>query len=345
MGYKLAGFNVIGGNDIDEKMAKVYQQNHRPRHFFHQDIRTLMNSNLPEELYQLDILDGSPPCSNFSMAGSREKDWGKKKKFREGQAEQVLDDLVYEQLRLAQKLRPKAIVIENVKGLTMGNAKAYVVEIYQRALHAGYYLSHYILNSSDFGVPQSRERIFFVGIRKDLAIGLTAPLRSRPEFRSLHQESSKKIDLQNINQVLTPLRFSATEPKVTFAQIAEAANLPEKKITNAKLLSLWHPCPAGKSLSTVHPNGSYFSYRKVDFNRPLPTVTATGNNLFHPTYPRTLTDTELLRASSWPTNYNFCGQNVNYVVGMSVPPVMMAHLASAIREQYLPKVNLNQLFN
>lgn len=77
----------------------------------------------PKELYNLDILDGSPPCSTFSLAGEREKNWGKSKKFREGQAYQVLDDLFFEFIKLAEKLKPKIIVAENVKGILMGNAK------------------------------------------------------------------------------------------------------------------------------------------------------------------------------------------------------------------------------
>lgn len=82
--------------------------------------------NLPAELYNLDILDGSPPCSTFSMAGQREENWGKNKKFREGQTSQVLDDLFFEFIDLAKILKPKIVIAENVKGLVMGNAKGYV---------------------------------------------------------------------------------------------------------------------------------------------------------------------------------------------------------------------------
>jgi DNA (cytosine-5)-methyltransferase 1 len=85
MGYKLAGFNHLGGVEIDTKIAKVYQLNHKPKHLFLEDIRHFVKrSDIPEELYNLDLLDGSPPCSSFSMAGNREKDWGKKKVFKEG---------------------------------------------------------------------------------------------------------------------------------------------------------------------------------------------------------------------------------------------------------------------
>lgn len=87
MGYKLAGFNVLGGVEIDPKMMKIYRQNHNPKHSFLmgvQDFKNIPNENLPKELFELDILDGSPPCSSFSMAGSREDAWGDKKNSERG---------------------------------------------------------------------------------------------------------------------------------------------------------------------------------------------------------------------------------------------------------------------
>ena len=84
MGYKRAGCNVIAANDIDPEMAWHYKKNINPKHYFLCPIKDLIGCDLPSELFGIDILDGSPPCSTFSMAGSREKAWGKKKHFREG---------------------------------------------------------------------------------------------------------------------------------------------------------------------------------------------------------------------------------------------------------------------
>ena len=118
MGYKLAGFDVIGHNDIDKKMIEVYKENHNPKFSFLESITTFAKrKDLPTELYNLDILDGSPPCSSFSMAGNREKDWGKEKVFREGTELQVLDTLFFDFIDLAKELQPKVVIAENVKGL------------------------------------------------------------------------------------------------------------------------------------------------------------------------------------------------------------------------------------
>lgn len=77
MGYKLAGFNHLGGVEIDKNMAEIYTKNHAPKYFYLEDIRDFnQREDLPKELFNLDILDGSPPCTSFSLAGKREKGWG-----------------------------------------------------------------------------------------------------------------------------------------------------------------------------------------------------------------------------------------------------------------------------
>lgn len=170
MGYKLAGFDVIGCNEIDPRMMGCYVENLHPLHHYLCDIRDFLKlESLPEELYHLDILDGSPPCSTFSMSGSREKAWGKKKKFREGQASQVLDTLFFDFISLAARLRPKVVVAENVKGLLLGNAIEYVRRIYGGFDAAGYYCRHFLVDAQNMGVPQRRVRVFFICIRKDIA--------------------------------------------------------------------------------------------------------------------------------------------------------------------------------
>lgn len=170
MGYKLAGFDVIECNEIDHRMMHIYCQNHNPKYSFLEPIQEFKNrEDLPDELYNLDVLDGSPPCSTFSIAGSREKSWGEMKRFREGQAEQVLDTLFFDFIDLAEKLQPKVVVAENVKGLLIGEAKSYVTRIYEAFDKAGYYCQHWLLDGQNMGVPQRRERVFFICLRKDLA--------------------------------------------------------------------------------------------------------------------------------------------------------------------------------
>ena len=170
MGYKLAGFDVIGCNEIDPRMNKVYVENHHPKFNYLEPIQEFkLRKDLPSELYSLDVLDGSPPCSSFSSSGNIGEDWGKEKKFREGQAMQVLDTLFFDFIDLANELQPKVVIAENVKGLLTGEAISYVRRIYDEFDKSGYYCQHILLNAQYMGVPQQRERVFFLCLRKDLA--------------------------------------------------------------------------------------------------------------------------------------------------------------------------------
>jgi len=213
MGYKLAGFDVIGCNEIDPRMMEVYKTNHNPIFSYLEAIQSFkMRQDLPDELYDLDILDGSPPCSSFSMVGNREKDWGKEKKFREGQTKQVLDNLFFDFIDLGKELQPKIIIAENVKGLILGEARGYVRRIYQTFQNAGYEvrIHPYLLDASNTGVPQRRERVFFVAIRKDLA-----------------KPFMEQVDMF---QIAPRLDLFFNEPKILFSAIDEGVLGKREKI-------------------------------------------------------------------------------------------------------------------
>lgn len=171
MGYKLAGYDVIGNCEINPDMMKLYKKNQHPKYTYLMDIRdfvSLPDEEIPEELKHLDILDGSPPCSVFSLAGVREDGWNVEKTFREGQAKQRLDDLFFFFLKAAEKLKPKVIVAENVKGLITGNARGWVNQIVKAFDDAGYRVQIFLFNAARMGVPQKRERVFFIAYRKDM---------------------------------------------------------------------------------------------------------------------------------------------------------------------------------
>lgn len=170
-GYKLAGYNHLGGVEIDKQIAPIYKLNHNPKYLYNEDIRDFrIRKDLPQELFELDILDGSPPCSVFSLAGKREEGWGIEKTFREGQAKQSLDDLFFEYIALAKRLQPKVVIAENVKGMLIGNAKIYCKKIKEAFIEAGYEVQLFLLNAATMGVPQKRERVFFYSKKKRFEI-------------------------------------------------------------------------------------------------------------------------------------------------------------------------------
>ena len=316
MGYKLAGYDVLGCNEIDEKMMRAYKKNHNPKYSYLEPIQDLkLRDDLPEELYNLDILDGSPPCSNFSVAGNREKDWGVKKKFREGQAEQVLDTLFFDFIDLAKKLQPKVVISENVKGMLIGNAIQYCTRVYEEFDAAGYYCQHWVLSGSDMGLPQSRVRVFFICLRKDLA----EPF--------LYQK--------NLFDMLPKLDLEFNEPEVPYSAIESPLREEKGKHIPAGILPFWEKIEPGRSCSDVHPKGHYFQELKLHPDKPVPTIRACSNSYYHYKDPRRLYDEEIMKAGSYPLDYELCGNQAIYLVGMSVPPIMMAKVAQEVYLQWL----------
>jgi DNA (cytosine-5)-methyltransferase 1 len=314
MGYKLAGFDVIGCNEIDPKMMAAYVANHSPKYSYLEPIQTFKDrSDLPAELFDLDILDGSPPCSSFSMAGNREQDWGKEKKFREGQAEQVLDTLFFDFIDLAKRLQPKVVIAENVKGLLLGNAIHYVRRIYEAFDKAGYECQHFLLDASKMGVPQRRERVFFVSIRKDLA-----------------GQFMERVDMFTERP---RLKMEFDELEIPFKDIMNM----NAGHSNGTLNKIWDITEQGKN----PPGDSFFSYAKCHLYRAIPTINGGGKqvttSLMHPILKRFLNDDELILAGSFPSDYKFSFR-AGYLISMSVPPVMTANVATEVYDQWLSKL-------
>lgn len=117
-------------------------------------------------------------CKGFSTAGVKEDGWGKEVKYSDNVYQQV-DDLFDEFCRMLGGFMPKVFTAENVSGLTKGASKGYFLEIMKTFDELGYYVRAPMLNSSWLGVPQSRERIIFMGVRKDIAHKLKLPRGSQ----------------------------------------------------------------------------------------------------------------------------------------------------------------------
>jgi len=283
MGYKLAGFNHLGGVEIDKKVAEVYRANHHPKYLFNEDIREFnKRTDLPDELYNLDILDGSPPCSTFSMAGSREKAWGKEKVFREGQAIQTLDDLVFVYCDTIIKLKPKVFILENVKGIIIGNAKSYSKKIVAKMTNAGYTVQVFCLNAASMGVPQTRERVFFIGYRNDLYFG------------KLKLEFNGTAILFGEIESLNKIRASEADVIASSKSNGFVINVSKNKVHN-----------------TILGSTRYLNEKKYLTN-----------------------NSELFLIGTFPTDYNFKELDNQYLISMSVPPVMTAQIAHQIYLQW-----------
>lgn len=310
MGYKLAGCEVVGCCEIDPKINEVYRKNHKPKHNFLMDIREfnrIPDDELPEELFNLDILDGSPPCTTFSMAGEREESWGKKKKFREGQTEQTLDDLSFVFIETVAKLQPKCVIMENVEGLLLGEAWSYVQDIYSHFEKAGYSVKHWLCKGEHMGIPQTRHRVFFVALRKD------------------------------VNFNLDKLDMSFNYAPVTYGMIKEGEGEPINTETQTYLLL---------SLATEDDKRIADVYKRIgEKERQFGTKIAWDHNILQTLtanleYLRGVEKTkistmDIIHAQTFPEDYDFNSSSWNdvaYICGMSVPPVMIKRIVTRLIE-------------
>ena len=303
MGYKLTGCDVLGCVEIDPKMNEVYVKNHKPKYNYLMDIREFNKiDDLPKELYNLDILDGSPPCTTFSMAGQREDSWGKKKKFREGQAEQTLDDLSFVFIETAKKLQPKVVIMENVEGLLLGKAWSYVQRIYKVFDDAGYNLKHYLLKGEKMGVPQKRHRVFFIAVRKDIPFDydkLNLYFDYEPIIYGIIKDGEG-----------TKLSFESE----TYKWLSKA-NYNDKKIEDTMI-------------RTEGIKNHMFNCKIIWEQDVMPTIPA--NTLFYRGKEKTgVSALDIIHAQTFPEDYEFSGKP-DYICGMSVPPVMIKRIVTRL---------------
>ena len=316
MGYKRAGCTIVAANDIDPEMAWHYKKNLNPPLYYLCPISDLITADLPPELFDLDILDGSPPCSTFSMAGSREKAWGKDKHFREGQTKQVLSDLFFDYLDLVDRLKPKVAIAENVKGMLTGNAKGYTKMVMARFKEMGYRPQVFLVNAADCGVPQKRERVFFCAVRDDIDV---PPLTFTPKHRWISAGESTS-DLRNLTD---------TERKET-APTQEALQFFKKTKQGSSFA-------AAKKIATGKANG--FGRVRNSKSAPSCTLTSNAGDFYHWDDCRKLTYREWKRLGSFPDDYHAKSDKIGkYMIGMSVPPKMAQAVAEAVISQWLRPV-------
>lgn len=316
-GYKMAGYEVIGCNEIDPRQMEIYKHNLNPKYSFLMDIRQFRElADLPQELFELDILDASFPCSLFSSANLKaDEKKGKEVKFREGQANQTLDDLAFETIKLVDRLRPKIVIFENVKGLLQEKNKWYVQQIYKQFENIGYKITRNLINCADLGVPQKRERVFFFAVRNDLNIPTSDIFGCEP---------------------LLELDFR--EQHITLGQIEQdhKGKPPTDFVKNLLLHYKDGDSSLGDIRERLEGKTTGFQSYIVKDSDVCNTLRAGSNDFIKIDHDGVnLSNFELLQIGSWSQDYDFKGQQVIYVLGMSVPPLAMYKISKEIKKQWL----------
>jgi len=310
MGYKLAGYDHMGGVEFTEHYSSVYKKNHNPKYFYLEDIRDFNKRiDLPKELYNLDLLDGSPPCAAFSTSGAKDKNWGKVKEY-EGKM-QVKDDLVFVYCDTIEKLMPKAFLLENVSGLAKGNARSYLKNIVNR-LSDNYKVSVFLLYAASMGIPQIRNRIFVIGHKKEFDLPV--------------------------------LQLNFNCPQIGFGFTKKYWQNGGIDISDYAIGKEWDNVKVGGN------SKRYFNLCKPSPDNPCFTITENSSkpsaaSVVHPFQKRKLNIDEVRMLCAFPKDYDFLEANPVSVMGRSVLPVMMANIANQINIQWLSKIKTNSIIN
>jgi DNA (cytosine-5)-methyltransferase 1 len=322
LGFEMAGFDLKWANEFIPEARETYRANHDGVILDGRDIREVKGSEILEAIGlsvgELDLFEGSPPCSSFSMAGSREKAWGKVKSYSD--SEQRADDLFFEYSRLIKEIQPKTFIAENVSGLVRGTALGYFREILRDLRANGYNVEAKLLDASWLGVPQARKRIIFIGVRNDLV----EKYKVAPAFPSpFAYQYSLEEALEGVT-VLEKYLDPDTGHDISLDRYA--------------IGSEWDKTPVGKA------SEKYFQLVKPDPSKPVGTITATigamsAASVVHPLEKRKFTLKELRLLSSFPADFILTGTYAQRCerIGRSVPPLMARAIGETIAKEILSK--------
>lgn len=316
LGYRMAGFEVRYANEFIEAARDTYAANMEPYTYLDgRDIRDVKGAEILEHCGgDVDLLDGSPPCSDFSTSGKREAGWGKVKEYSDGS--QRVDDLFFEFARLVREVQPKTFVAENVSGLVKGTAKGYFKWILRALRQSGYRVEARLLNAAWLGVPQARQRLIFVGVRKDQPFDPIHPLPLPYQYTI-----SDAIGLEDTE--IDP----ETGETITFREYG--------------LYTAWKRLKVGTGAQE-----SRFNLKRTTPDKPCLTILQTGGHpgaasVAHWEQPRKFTLAELRRLSAFPDDFILTGTYEQRYerIGRAVPPVMMYHVAKGIRDKLVEARN------
>lgn len=179
LGFEQAGFDVIWANEYDKEIWATYERNHKKTILDKRSIVDILSDEVPD----CDGIIGGPPCQSWSEAGSL-----RGIKDKRGQ-------LFFEFIRILADKKPKFFLAENVSGMLLPTHKEALENIKQMFQDVGYTLSFELLNVSDFGIPQDRKRVFFIGYRNDLGKEFIFPKTTTIENKKTLEETI--ADLQN----------------------------------------------------------------------------------------------------------------------------------------------------
>lgn len=300
LGYKWAGFHELLAIDWEAHAVECFKLNFPEVPVWHRDITKVTGQEILDfckiKQGELDVFDGSPPCQGFSTAGKREVNDSR-------------NDLFKHYCRLVSELKPKVFVMENVSGMAKGKMKGKFLEILKELKSLGYNVKCKQMNAMYYGVPQSRQRLIFIGVRKDL--------NKEPQFPI---PSNKVISVKEALKVegYQEYRHNYSKGKCSFSKCSFSK--PSLTIT--------------KTIPSAFHRGQFDKKHMNTMN----TITKTASARFvFDGYERLPTLEELLILCSFPTDWKMNGSfNQQWArLGNAVMPKFMQAIAENIKTNIL----------
>lgn len=308
LGYSMAGFRELLAVEWDDNAVETFRLNFPRIPVFHGDIVKLSVEEILKmtglEPMQLDVLDGSPPCQGFSTAGKRVMDDSRNSLFKE-------------YVRLLRGLRPKVFVMENVSGMVKGKMKLIFVKILRELKASGYKVSARLLNAMWFNVPQSRQRMIFIGVREDLGIEPSHPKAERKPW--------------TVREALTDCPDDDIRA-LSLTMISAAHEMTAGNFSGSNAERAFRKA-RGKTAGAM--NTKLLSWQRESCTLPKSVIAETG--IIHPDRERYLTIAEASRIASLPDQFLLVGDFKEKWarIGNSVPPLFMRAIANHIRQTIL----------
>ena len=359
-GYKLAGGDCLFVNEFQQVAVDTYLANWPNTPHICGDIKKVTGKQIMEmtglKVGELDIMDGSPPCPPFSMSGTKQKGWNKEK-VAYGMKQQNIEDLTWEMIRIAGEMKPKVIICENVKGLTMEYAKQHLDRMVTDFEGLGYTTNFKVLNGIHFGVPQKRQRVFIVSVRNDvmddigmpwMAIynGNIFPDGAMDEEPTL-ENAIGDLRLDNENNVEAYELREAMKKSAKYKWLKRLPKNPDKVVSvGDDVVGPWydkviaHRKKWGKSVPEA--KSSFYQSRRVPWHQASHTLSEQGlmtslSVHLHVEEDRVYTTKEAKRIMTLPEDYVLTGTLNEKLarIGLMVAPFMMKYLAESIYEKVL----------
>ena len=304
--YSRLNFNTSVALDINKDACKTIENDNK---YFkntlvhNEDIIEFNYEQIPNKNY--DVLLGGFPCVTFSVVGKQA-----------GVKDDINGKLYESYANYVDYFKPKVFLAENVKGILSANKGEAVKIIKKRFEDTGYKLKIFLVNFADFGVPQLRERVLFIGVRSDISTEFIPPEFTHKKNHVLVKDAFLDINTSCVNHNFIKQLATTTAKLEAIPEGGNFKDLPPHLAVKGLMSNI---------------------YRKLDRNRPAYTVIASGGGgtwTYHYEEPRALTNRERARLQGFPDDLIFIGSNteVRRQIGNAVPPLGIYAFAQRIQD-------------